>query len=157
MAGQTLYVLVSLNKQELGVAVIDLKTMTMTKTVAEATPDDAVNGLLWDETTKTLFGVAQASLTTLSLHTLACRESARADADGSPRPPLEQKGGRGNPSVTSWCGSLLRCPLLLLTCTFLMTSASRSRARPLARPGLSCGGWTLLLAPGPRQPSRHST
>jgi len=58
--GQMLYDLVSLTKGELGIAVIDLKTMTMTKTVAEASPDDIVNGLVWDEQTGSLAGVAQS-------------------------------------------------------------------------------------------------
>ena len=40
--GQKLYVIVSLTKDELAVAVIDLATMTMTKTVAESAPDDVV-------------------------------------------------------------------------------------------------------------------
>eukprot|EP00729_Bicosta_minor_P017297 gene17297-6575_t len=61
--GQKLYVIVSLTKDELAVAVIDLATMTMTKTVAESAPDDAVNGLVWDSIGETLAGVSQSSAT----------------------------------------------------------------------------------------------
>ena len=56
---QTLYVLVAPTNGEVGIAIIDLKSGTMTKVDVEATPDEAINGINYDASSNTLFGVGQ--------------------------------------------------------------------------------------------------
>lgn len=63
--GQKLYVIVSLTKDELAVAVIDLATMTMTKTVAESAPDDVVR---FNLKCVDMFAAPALSITILLIH-----------------------------------------------------------------------------------------